>query len=114
MRPMRQDREVAAARSSVLHAGCIQADGGLSAAMAMPFGGLHLLSVKRFQQQQVAALERAADSAGGSISAGLQWKSSSRWWRAPMTRTNSGVRISKRRTYPVEPNGTMSSRSVGR
>lgn len=43
-----------------------------------------------------------------------QWKSSSRWWRAPMTRTSSGVRMSKRRTYPVEPNGTMSSRNVER
>ena len=26
-----------------------------------------------------------------------QWKSSSRWWRAPITSTNSGERISKRR-----------------
>jgi hypothetical protein len=31
-----------------------------------------------------------------------------------MTRTNSGVRISKRRTYPVEQNGMMRSRNVGR
>lgn len=44
----------------------------------------------------------------------VQWKSSSRWWRAPTTRTKAGVRMSKRSTYPVEPNGTISSRSVGR
>ncbi len=57
---------------------------------------------------------RDADRAARRPRGGCQRKSSSRWWRAPSTSTSSGVRMSKRSTYPVEPNGTMSSRSVAR
>ena len=62
-----------------------------------------------------AARELRGRSKGGMRAAWIaQWKSSSRWWRAPITSTNSGERMSKRRMSPVVPNGMMGSRSVDR